>query len=903
MANIMIKRGSEDNVLTYEFMCDTTADMADIDSHYITLGSTCIVLQGESEGLEIYIANTNKEWEIVSTVNSGGAALTAIAQEYDSTDTYAVGDYCVYNDTLYKCSTEISAAEEWNENHWTATSVMAEVNNYSENIENVVTAWLDEHPEATTTVVDGSITKAKLDSNLKEMVDDVAELKSAINDIEDSVYIYEPTTPQNSIDVSEYAGSEIKKITSEISVSTAETTFDLYCCGKNHCMLPNDTVTQYGLTRTWNSDGTITLNGTPDRNVTISLGTKLGVYNTGWRFSIQKSSANSGVNLLFNGNKYSESVTQNAYVTAYFKNVSLQIDKDTVLENYVVRPMLEFAPYSETVEYEAFSGFVKTHTFDAAVTSGSIDWGSVEIPDGADTLWMYDTGNLTTIYDVVGVVDAIEELKTTVSSYDDKIDGAYAHEYAVAIDGWSDSAVTYTDGFINSTGTVTSNNQFRHSNHIPCVENDLIEYNLYGYSTQVYIVTFYNASQTRLSGIVGASQFVSGSIKAPENTAYVVFSTSNSNAGTFTISTLQPINGDDTVSAINNLIADKTSIQRTNVVLNRSNVNVIAGSIYAGSNLGIYTLEQGRRTDYIPVSPGDTINYQAYAYIGTSVKTKTIAAFDAGKTLIDSIQGTETGYVSGTYTVPENAAYVMISWTWAMQYDGWFEINESTYTEELANYVLNSNAIPYSPLNGKKWCCLGDSITYGANTTKTYFNYIEDRCGITPFNFGESNTAIAKSSAGVTNNMATRYSSMFDDADYVTVFGGTNDHGQNIQIGQWGDTEQTTLYGAMKVLCDGLVAKYIGKKLGFILPLPKYGTTGGVSTDYSYPNSSFGPYIECIHDVCKRYSIPVLNLYLESGLAVGNADVRTALIPDGLHPNANGHEYISRKIQSFLERL
>lgn len=47
-------------------------------------------------------------------------------------------------------------------------------------IEQAVSDWLDDHPEATTTVEDGSITEAKLDSNLKGTVDDVSELKSAL---------------------------------------------------------------------------------------------------------------------------------------------------------------------------------------------------------------------------------------------------------------------------------------------------------------------------------------------------------------------------------------------------------------------------------------------------------------------------------------------------------------------------------------------------------------------------------------------------------------------------------------------------------------------------------------------------------------------------------------------------
>lgn len=48
-----------------------------------------------------------------------------------------------------------------------------------EAIKSSVDDWLDDHPEATTTVEDGAITKAKLDSSLQQTVDDVGDLKSA----------------------------------------------------------------------------------------------------------------------------------------------------------------------------------------------------------------------------------------------------------------------------------------------------------------------------------------------------------------------------------------------------------------------------------------------------------------------------------------------------------------------------------------------------------------------------------------------------------------------------------------------------------------------------------------------------------------------------------------------------
>lgn len=60
---IMSKRGSEDNVITYEHYCDTIEDRDQIDPKYITLGTTCIVIT--NQGVEAYIADSNKQWHLV----------------------------------------------------------------------------------------------------------------------------------------------------------------------------------------------------------------------------------------------------------------------------------------------------------------------------------------------------------------------------------------------------------------------------------------------------------------------------------------------------------------------------------------------------------------------------------------------------------------------------------------------------------------------------------------------------------------------------------------------------------------------------------------------------------------------------------------------------------------------
>lgn len=49
-------------------------------------------------------------------------------------------------------------------------------------IEEAVDNWLDDNPQATTTVQDGAITYAKLDNNLKAKADEVTELKNALQE-------------------------------------------------------------------------------------------------------------------------------------------------------------------------------------------------------------------------------------------------------------------------------------------------------------------------------------------------------------------------------------------------------------------------------------------------------------------------------------------------------------------------------------------------------------------------------------------------------------------------------------------------------------------------------------------------------------------------------------------------
>jgi hypothetical protein len=75
MAHILTKRGAQDNIVTYEHMCDTHADLNNIPKNQMTLGSTAIVLRDEDDALGVYMSDSNKEW--VSLLTIGGETTPA----------------------------------------------------------------------------------------------------------------------------------------------------------------------------------------------------------------------------------------------------------------------------------------------------------------------------------------------------------------------------------------------------------------------------------------------------------------------------------------------------------------------------------------------------------------------------------------------------------------------------------------------------------------------------------------------------------------------------------------------------------------------------------------------------------------------------------------------------------
>ena len=75
--------------------------------------------------------NRNGNLTVSGSITANGVVLTNanpnISDAYDNTATYAVGDYCIYNNSLYKCSTAATVAEDFDSTKWTVTTIGAEL--------------------------------------------------------------------------------------------------------------------------------------------------------------------------------------------------------------------------------------------------------------------------------------------------------------------------------------------------------------------------------------------------------------------------------------------------------------------------------------------------------------------------------------------------------------------------------------------------------------------------------------------------------------------------------------------------------------------------------------------------------------------------------------------------------
>lgn len=253
---------------------------------------------------------------------------------------------------------------------------------------------------------------------------------------------------------------------------------------------------------------------------------------------------------------------------------------------------------------------------------------------------------------------------------------------------------------------------------------------------------------------------------------------------------------------------------------------------------------------------------------------------------------------------------------------------EFTYSENLAAFIRHiaggGSVTPIPPttgtaLDGKTIVFVGDSITAGFVQEQGLPNYGQ-RNGYVEMLQKKYPKAVFKNLAvgGATvghyegeptpcvveqiNNAITQY----PNADYIIIQGGVNDTWLSSKVslgeissGYAATLNEGTFCGALESIFKKAQTQWIGKRIGFL-------TTHKIPSAPSLEN-----YMDKAREICKKWSVPYLDLYNLSTLNYAIAEVKSNLSyktadhpnGDGTHPNVKGYEVLTPKIESWLLEL
>lgn len=212
----------------------------------------------------------------------------------------------------------------------------------------------------------------------------------------------------------------------------------------------------------------------------------------------------------------------------------------------------------------------------------------------------------------------------------------------------------------------------------------------------------------------------------------------------------------------------------------------------------------------------------------------------------------------------------------------------------LAAQISDVKAVP-SRFAGCNYVAFGDSITderYDPSTK--YTSFINDALSCETYtNYGRSGATA--STANSSNSLTAHVRAVnLTNYDLATIMIGVNDKGYNVPLGTISSTDKSTFYGAMNDIITYMINA--NKSLRIVLLTPFNTSSSSANTQ----NLNVVDYADAIKEIGKKYSVPVIDCYGESGVCPLNWSTYTS---DNLHLNATGHQWVADYIVAQLKNL
>lgn len=352
---------------------------------------------------------------------------------------------------------------------------------------------------------------------------------------------------------------------------------------------------------------------------------------------------------------------------------------------------------------------------------------------------------------------------------------------------------------------------------------------------------------------------------------------------------------------IDNAVFDTTT---TEELVNTNPIVEDGKTLYTSTYIAIQEQSNSSIATLTNVVVGETL------YISSTVaNTKTSWGFtftdDRNKTIYHYYDESLSGIADKTnieVTVPEGATKLYVS---RLSSKGKPEIFRKKVVKRKAP---KSNLIDV--LHGKKLLVFGDSMAYGHTIPESVWTkLLAEKHGMILTNFAQNGTTITRKTttmsgatfldtdsvhAKVMNNLNNPV-----DADYIIVFGGTNDIARNDQcpLGTIDDATSQTFYGALNAICQRLIQTYPSGNICFITPYIR--NAGLANTEVCKE------YIKAIHAVCEKWGgIPVFDNSVNGGVDFSQSDqIKALTMQDTYHLNEAGHLRAMHKYEVFLQGI
>lgn len=290
-----------------------------------------------------------------------------------------------------------------------------------------------------------------------------------------------------------------------------------------------------------------------------------------------------------------------------------------------------------------------------------------------------------------------------------------------------------------------------------------------------------------------------------------------------------------------------------------------------------------------------------------------ISYFDTNDKLLgsDCGDGTAKNYVDIELTTPLRTAYVKINGAQGTSTSVGPKLTK--VSQLTVKEFLNKNND--NPLYGKKIVCMGDSIVkgqgYNGDTkgNKSYVDMIAEKNNMTCINYAVSGATIMSGTNETVFHICDNIETMDEDADYIIVGGGYNDHIYRGTIGSLTDdytseiTNTSRIIGGTEYMCRKLLERYEGKKILFVFSHKIKDTPYTKINDYNNGSHTMTEVHDAIESVLKKYSMPYCDLYNISCFNTAiSSYLKYTANNDGTHPTKEGYEkfyvpYVESKLK------